>query len=75
MQASIGLFDRGVMPLYSQYVLQLQRIGASQTRVIAVPHKYEGERDVSRGRKWSLAGDQGLRSEWRGLFDAIQAGL
>ncbi|HEY0138414.1 MAG TPA: hypothetical protein VGB85_30220 [Nannocystis sp.] len=75
VQASIGLFGRSAEPLYQQFVLQLQPVGAAQTRVIAVPHKYAGERDISRERTWFLDGDQGLHHEWRSMFNSIQANL
>ena len=75
VQASIGLFGRSADSVYQQFVLQLQPVGATQTRVIAVPHKYAGERDISRERTWSLDGDQGLHAEWRSLFNSIQARL
>jgi hypothetical protein len=74
-QASIGLDGRSVTPVYMQFDLRLLPVDGAHTRVVAVPHQYAGERDISRERTWELDGDQGLHSHWRALFKAIEANL
>ena len=75
VQAEIGLLGTGARPLYRQYDLQLVRVDAGHTRVVAVPRVYEGERDVSRQRTWLLDGPEGERTHWKTLFATIEARL
>ena len=75
VSASIGLDGRSATTTYIQLDLRLQVVDAGHTRVTAVPHQYEGERDVSRERTWHLDGDDGLHAHWKSLFRSIEAGL
>lgn len=74
-RVSIGIDGRSSSPLYLQYDLRLVPVDATHTRVVATPHMYEGARDISSSSSWVLEGDQGLHSQWRALFQQIEAGL
>lgn len=72
---SIGLFGTEAAPLFRQYDLRIQPVDGGHTRVLAIPRRYAGERDVSHERVWDLDGDQGEQALWRQLFEQIAAKL
>ncbi|MCY1009056.1 hypothetical protein OV079_26545 [Nannocystis pusilla] len=72
--AGIGLAGTFAAPLFRQYDLRLVRVDAGHTRVVAHPHLYEGERDVSRQAVWQMSGRDGEYEHWRALFAQIERG-
>ncbi|MFY0539796.1 hypothetical protein [Nannocystis pusilla] len=72
--AGIGLAGTFAAPLFRQYDLRLVRVDSGHTRVIAHPHLYEGERDVSRQAVWKMSGHDGEYEHWGALFAQIERG-
>lgn len=75
VRASVGLGGTFTAPLYRQYDLRLVRVDPGHTRVIAAPHLYEGERDISRQSSWAMSGPSGEYEQWRALFAQIELRL
>ena len=72
--AGIGLAGPFAAPLLRQYDLRLVRVDPGHTRVVAHPHLYEGERDVSHQAVWKMSGRDGEYEHWRALFAQIERG-
>lgn len=75
VRLELGLWGRDATPLYRQYELRVVRVDPGHTQVIAVPHMYAGERDISPNREWTLDGPEGEREKWRMLFTGIERGI
>ena len=75
VRLELGLYGRDSTPLWRQYELRVLRVDPGYTRVIAVPHQYAGERDISSDRVWTLDGPQGEHAQWQALFTQIGSSL
>lgn len=74
-RAEVGFGGASTTVVSRSYDLRISPVDPHHTRVVAIPHKYAGERDISHQREWRRDGSQGEYANWRELFAAIESGL
>ncbi len=57
---------------YRQYIVQLESITPTQTKVVFTPKVWIGEADVSEKKVWVLKGPGGEIKLWENMFTAIE---